>query len=299
MLLKRSTPLNIVIGGAAGAFPPMIAWAAATGGLGPAPLLMFAVIFLWTPPHFWALALYRNGDYARAGVPMMPVVAGEARTRREVLLYTLALSAVAVLPAFTVAGGPVYLAVALVAGAAFLRAAAPSRPGSRPCRCARHPLPRPTAARRTRSSRRSGTARCGPTSTSATRRSASGSATPSCRGSRTSSAGGDRESRDAMAVRRRGGDGVSTMSLDGLVAELSAQSPVVWRCGPAKPDCTLEPGEGCYALSLQSRSGIAPHLAGREPREVQPSRIRRGNAAAACSGVSTKEEDRLDLVKAL
>ncbi len=123
MLLKRSTPQNIVIGGAAGAFPPMIAWAAATGELGAAPLLMFAVIFFWTPPHFWALALYRNGDYARAGVPMMPVVAGEARTRREVLLYTLALSAVALLPAFTVAGGPVYLATALVAGAVFFRAA--------------------------------------------------------------------------------------------------------------------------------------------------------------------------------
>ncbi len=123
MLLKRSTPQNIVIGGAAGAFPPMIAWAAATGGLGWAPLLMFAVIFLWTPPHFWALALYRNGDYARAGVPMMPVVAGEARTRREVLLYALALSGAALLPAFTIAGGPVYLATALAAGAVFLHAA--------------------------------------------------------------------------------------------------------------------------------------------------------------------------------
>jgi protoheme IX farnesyltransferase len=123
MLLKRSTPQNIVIGGAAGAFPPMIGWAAVTGGLGWAPVLMFAVIFLWTPPHFWALALYRNGDYARAKVPMMPVVAGEARTRRQVLLYTLALSAVAVLPAFTIAGGPVYLAVALAAGAVFLRCA--------------------------------------------------------------------------------------------------------------------------------------------------------------------------------
>ena len=123
MLLKRSTPQNIVIGGAAGAFPPMIGWAAVTGGLGWAPVLMFAVIFLWTPPHFWALALYRNGDYARAGVPMLPVVSGEATTRRQVLIYTLILSAVALLPAFTVAGGPVYLAVALVAGAAFLRAA--------------------------------------------------------------------------------------------------------------------------------------------------------------------------------
>jgi protoheme IX farnesyltransferase len=123
MLLKRSTPQNIVIGGAAGAFPPMIGWAAATGDLGWAPVLMFAVIFLWTPPHFWALALYRNGDYARANVPMLPVVAGEATTRRQVLLYTLALSAAAILPAFTVAGGPVYLAVAGLAGAAFLHAA--------------------------------------------------------------------------------------------------------------------------------------------------------------------------------
>ncbi len=123
MLLKRSTPQNIVIGGAAGAFPPMIGWAAVTGDLGWAPLLMFAVIFLWTPPHFWALALYRNGDYARANVPMMPVVAGEATTRRQVLLYTLALSAVAVLPAFTVAGGPVYLAITAIAGTVFLHAA--------------------------------------------------------------------------------------------------------------------------------------------------------------------------------
>jgi protoheme IX farnesyltransferase len=123
MLLKRSTPQNIVIGGAAGAFPPMIGWAAATGDLGWAPVLMFAVIFLWTPPHFWALALYRNGDYARAKVPMLPVVAGEATTRRQALLYTLALSAAAVLPAFTVAGGPIYLTIALLSGAVFLQAA--------------------------------------------------------------------------------------------------------------------------------------------------------------------------------
>ena len=121
MLLKRSTPQNIVIGGAAGAFPPMIGWAAATGELGWAPVLMFAVIFLWTPPHFWALALYRNGDYARASVPMMPVVAGDAATRRQVLLYAVALVAVSLLPAFTVAGGPVYFAIALASGAVFLR----------------------------------------------------------------------------------------------------------------------------------------------------------------------------------
>ncbi len=120
MWLKRSTPLNIVIGGAAGAFPPMIAWAAATGEVSGASVLMFLVIFIWTPPHFWALALFRNEDYARVGVPMMPVVAGEPSTRRQIWLYTLVLVPVSVAPAFTVAGGPVYLAVALAANAAFL-----------------------------------------------------------------------------------------------------------------------------------------------------------------------------------
>jgi protoheme IX farnesyltransferase len=123
MWLKRSTPQNIVIGGAAGAFPPVIGWAAATGGIEPAPLLLFLVIFLWTPPHFWALALFRNDDYARAGVPMMPVVAGEASTRRQIWLYALLLAPVAIAPAFTVAGGPIYLAVALAANVAFLRGA--------------------------------------------------------------------------------------------------------------------------------------------------------------------------------
>ncbi len=123
MWLKRSTPQNIVIGGAAGAFPPMIAWAAVTGEVSTAPVLMFLVIFIWTPPHFWALALFRNEDYARAGVPMMPVVAGEASTRRQIWLYTLVLVPVSIAPAFTVAGGPVYLAVALVANLAFLRGA--------------------------------------------------------------------------------------------------------------------------------------------------------------------------------
>ena len=123
MWLKRSTPQNIVIGGAAGAFPPMIAWAAATGEVSTAPVLMFLVIFVWTPPHFWALALFRSKDYARAGVPMMPVVAGEASTRRQIWLYSLVLVAVSIAPAFTVAGGPVYLAVALVANLAFLRGA--------------------------------------------------------------------------------------------------------------------------------------------------------------------------------
>ena len=123
MWLKRSTPQNIVIGGAAGAFPPMIAWAAVTGEVSTASVLMFLVIFIWTPPHFWALALFRNQDYARVGVPMMPVVAGEASTRRQIWLYTLALVPVSIAPAFTVAGGPVYLAVALVANIAFLNCA--------------------------------------------------------------------------------------------------------------------------------------------------------------------------------
>jgi len=123
MWLKRSTPQNIVIGGAAGAFPPVIGWAAVTGGIEPAPVLMFLVIFLWTPPHFWALALFRNDDYARVGVPMMPVVAGEPSTRRQIWLYTLLLTPFALAPAFTVAGGPVSFAVALTASAAFLRGA--------------------------------------------------------------------------------------------------------------------------------------------------------------------------------
>ena len=123
MWLKRSTPQNIVIGGAAGAFPPVIAWAAVTGEVSTASVLMFLVIFIWTPPHFWALALFRNQDYARVGVPMMPVVAGEASTRRQIWLYTLALVPASIAPAFTVAGGPVYLAVALVANAVFLRCA--------------------------------------------------------------------------------------------------------------------------------------------------------------------------------
>ena len=120
MWLKRSTPQNIVIGGAAGAFPPMIGWAAVTGEVTSASVLMFLVIFLWTPPHFWALALFRNGDYERVGVPMLPVVAGEATTRRQIFIYALILLPVAIAPAFTVAGGPIYLVVATVASARFV-----------------------------------------------------------------------------------------------------------------------------------------------------------------------------------
>jgi protoheme IX farnesyltransferase len=97
--LKRSTPQNIVIGGAAGALPPVIGWAAVTGGLSIEPLILFAVIFMWTPPHFWALALFRNDDYVRANVPMMPVVAGEAETRRQILIYAVLLAPLALAPA--------------------------------------------------------------------------------------------------------------------------------------------------------------------------------------------------------
>jgi protoheme IX farnesyltransferase len=98
MLLKRWTAQNIVIGGAAGALPPVVAWAAATGSLSVEPLLLFLIIFFWTPPHFWALALFRSDDYARAGVPMLPVVAGADATRLQILLYTIVLVAVAVAP---------------------------------------------------------------------------------------------------------------------------------------------------------------------------------------------------------
>ena len=96
--LKRSTPQNIVIGGAAGALPPVVGWAAVTGGLSIEPLLLFAIIFMWTPPHFWALALFRNEDYTRAGVPMLPVVAGEPETRRQILIYAVILAPLGVVP---------------------------------------------------------------------------------------------------------------------------------------------------------------------------------------------------------
>lgn len=120
MWLKRSTPQNIVIGGAAGAFPPMIGWAAVTGDVSLTSLILFAIIFLWTPPHFWALALYRCGDYAKAGVPMMPVVAGHPHTKRQMFLYTLVLVAVTLtLPVLKLAG-LVYGAVALVLGGMFI-----------------------------------------------------------------------------------------------------------------------------------------------------------------------------------
>jgi protoheme IX farnesyltransferase len=117
MWLKRLTPQNIVIGGAAGAFPPMIGWAAATGGIGLESILLFLIIFFWTPPHFWALALLRTDEYARAGIPMLPVVAGPAETRRQILLYSLVLIPVGASPWLAGFTGPVYGVIALVAGA--------------------------------------------------------------------------------------------------------------------------------------------------------------------------------------
>src|SRR6202040_3272613 len=115
--LKRSTPQNIVIGGAAGAFPPMIGWAAATGGVGLESVLLFLIVFLWTPPHFWALSLLRAGESARAGVPMLPVVAGRAETKRQILLYTGVLVPVSLAPWLLNFAGAVYGIAALAAGA--------------------------------------------------------------------------------------------------------------------------------------------------------------------------------------
>ena len=123
MWLKRRTPQNIVIGGAAGALPPLIGWAAATGGIDWFPVLLFAILFMWTPPHFWALALYRAGDYARAGVPMLPVVAGHAATRRQILIYTVALFPLALLPWWLGYAGHLYGTGAALLGALFIFAA--------------------------------------------------------------------------------------------------------------------------------------------------------------------------------
>jgi protoheme IX farnesyltransferase len=118
--LKRSTPQNIVIGGAAGALPPVIGWAAATGSIALEPLVLFLIVFLWTPPHFWALSLYRTDDYARAGVPMLPVVAGATETRRQILRYTLVLAPVGVAPWLLGCAGAVYGITAVLAGAAMI-----------------------------------------------------------------------------------------------------------------------------------------------------------------------------------
>ncbi len=123
MWLKRATPQNIVIGGAAGSFPPMIGWAVATGGISVESVMMFLVIFLWTPPHFWALALFRNDDYVRAGLPMLPVTAGERVTRNQILAYTVVLTPITIALGVTGVGGPVYLAGAIILSAIFLHGA--------------------------------------------------------------------------------------------------------------------------------------------------------------------------------
>jgi protoheme IX farnesyltransferase len=139
MWLKRTTPQNIVIGGAAGALPPVIGWAAVTGDVGLPPLVLFLVIFLWTPPHFWALSLYKADEYARAGVPMLPVVKGAAATRRAIFGYSIALVLSALLPPVLGFAGDAYAAVAALTGAAFLALArrvlrAGGAAGERPAR---------------------------------------------------------------------------------------------------------------------------------------------------------------------
>ena len=135
LLLKRRTPQNIVIGGAAGAFPPVIGWAAATGDAPWQAWLLFLIIFLWTPPHSWALALYSAGDYAKAGIPMMPVARGARSTRLQILIYSLVFVPAAVAPAFVGLGGRIYLAVSVLGGLAFMALAARlwrSRAGEEP-----------------------------------------------------------------------------------------------------------------------------------------------------------------------
>jgi heme o synthase len=118
--LKRRTPQNIVIGGAAGAFPPMVGWAAVTGDVALGSIALFAIIFMWTPPHFWALALYRHADYKRAGVPMLPVVSGERETRKQILLYSILLMPVSLAPWALDISGMIYAVTAVTLGAVFL-----------------------------------------------------------------------------------------------------------------------------------------------------------------------------------
>lgn len=120
MWLKRRTPQNIVIGGAAGAFPPMIGWAAVTGAISIESVVLFLIIFFWTPPHFWALALYRAGDYRRAGVPMLPITAGGDSTRLHILVYSLLLAPLGMVPAFIGLGGMFYAVTAALSGILFV-----------------------------------------------------------------------------------------------------------------------------------------------------------------------------------
>ena len=141
MWLKRTTPQNIVIGGAAGAFPPMIGWAAATGTVSLESVVLFLIIFLWTPPHFWALALTRTRDYERAGIPMLPVVKGPDATRTQILVYSLILAPIGVLPALLGTGGLLYAIAAIVLGVIFVAFAIVcyrEREGERADRAAKH-----------------------------------------------------------------------------------------------------------------------------------------------------------------
>lgn len=120
MWLKRSTPQNIVIGGAAGAFPPMVGWAAVTGSVSLEACVLFLIIFLWTPPHFWALALYKQSDYGAAGIPMLPNVAGEPATKLQILIYSLVLAAVTLVPGVIGMSGVIYMATAILCGGGFV-----------------------------------------------------------------------------------------------------------------------------------------------------------------------------------
>ena len=135
MWLKRRTPQNIVIGGAAGAFPPVIGWVAVTGSMDLLPLILFAIVFFWTPPHFWSLALFANADYQRAGVPMLPVVAGAKETRRQIVIYTLLLLPLSLAPWLIGFSGRVYGLAALVLGVGFLVSV--WRVATRPAGCRR------------------------------------------------------------------------------------------------------------------------------------------------------------------
>ena len=140
MWLKRSTPHNIVIGGAAGALPPVIGWAAATGEIGIEPLILFLIIFLWTPPHFWALSLNRADEYARAGVPMLPVVAGRAATTRQILVYSTLLAPISLLPWALGWAGAIYGAAAVIGGTLFVGLALALRSAGAVYRQAAHRL---------------------------------------------------------------------------------------------------------------------------------------------------------------
>lgn len=137
LLLKRATPQNIVIGGAAGAMPPVLGWTAAAGELTYEPLLLFLIIFVWTPPHFWALALYRADDYARAGLPMLPVTHGKSFTAAQILLYAVMLFAVSLLPFAAGMAGVLYLCAAVVLGGRFVQMAHRVRKTEKESECRR------------------------------------------------------------------------------------------------------------------------------------------------------------------